>query len=367
MPKKILYFQQSFPNLTETFVKAEIRELLLRDYDLEVLCLTCNRDELVKIEFATRVFETAPSNLAQEIKKRTPDYIHVPWSTEAWRIIRPIAEQLEIPFGCSVHAADIWRRGNRLEPEELQALGAHPLCITIAVEGSFHREYLLWCKVPAEKLIITPNSVSLSGLPQPRETPPNRLQSIVSIGRAVPKKGFYTGIDAIRFMRMHGYDVRYHIIGGGEQSTEEGRALVAYAEQFPFITVSGMIAHSQALLQLRDADALLVPSIVAENGDSDGIPTVITEAMLLGVPVVATDVGSISDLVIDGETAFLARAADAASVAAKLVLLENSLQDPEKRQLLLQRAKRKAQRHETTASVNVLAEHLERRLGRFSR
>lgn len=366
MPKKILYFQQSFPNLTETFVKAEIHELLRRDYDVEVICLQRNEKELTSFGFPERVFESKPENLAQEIQKRQADYIQVPWSTEAWRILRPIAEQLGVRFGCSVHAADIWRRGNRLEPEELQSLGAHPLCVTVAVEGSYHRDYLLWCRVPKEKLIVTPNSVSAAALPPAREAFPERVERILSIGRPVAKKGFYCGIDAIRFLRMNSYNVQYRIVGGGEQSSEEGRVLSEYCKNFSFIHAEGMREHSKVLLELRDADVLLVPSIVAENGDSDGIPTVITEAMLLGVPVVATDVGSISDLVIDGETGFLARAADPSSLAEKLVQLDEILQDAEKSAALMQRAMKRAARHETIASVNVLVQHLEKQVGRFT-
>ncbi len=372
MPQKIIYFQQSFPNHTETFVKAEIAELLQRDYCVEVICLQANHEQLASIDFADRVFEIPRDSkdpylaLYQEIKKRSPDYLHAPWSTEAWRILRPLAEELQIPFGCSVHAADIWRRGNRLEPEELRDLGAHPQCVTIAVEGTYHRDYLRWCTVPEEKLLITPNSVPKEGLPEARELPPKELGVVCSIGRSVPKKGFYCGIDAMRFLHLNQYKVRYNIIGGGDEGSAEGKALQEYTKQFSFISATGMLPHSEALLQLRDSDALLVPSIVAENGDSDGVPTVITEAMLLGVPVVATDVGSISDLVIDGQTGYLARAADPSSLANKLRELAEVLKNQDAAAALIQRAKKQAARHETQASVNTLVAHLESKLGRFS-
>jgi glycosyltransferase involved in cell wall biosynthesis len=83
----------------------------------------------------------------------------------------------------------------------------------------------------------------------------------------------------------------------------------------------------------------------------------------MGTPVVTTDVGSITDLVIDGVTGFIARSGDPASLAKKIVELDQMLQDPEKSIQLIERAKFNATRHETQKSVSALADHLQKTIG----
>ncbi|MCB0325392.1 MAG: glycosyltransferase, partial [Bdellovibrionales bacterium] len=278
---------------------------------------------------------------------------------------RHIAEALEVPFGFSAHAADLWLRGNRLEPEELGALGQHPLCKTVAVIGSRHRDYMVWCGVPEEKIIVTPNCVARSHLPPPVPRSGKSLRTVVTVGRPVAKKGYYTAVDAVRMLRLRGLAVELEVIGGADTSAPQGQAFAEYARQFDFVRAEGMLPNHEVLERIARADALVASCMVAENGDSDGIPTVLPEAMLLRVPVVATDVGSISDLVVDRETGFLCRAGDAAALAQKLNELNTVVQDRGPLENLLEAAARRAGRHDVAASINVLVAHLEKALGRI--
>ena len=358
---RIVYFQQDFPKLTETFILAEIEELLRRGYDVKVLVCrpddkllanTLVRDHIVTLE------ELSAEALLASITALSPSYIHIHWVTEAKRIIMPIAEHLGIPFGFTAHAADLWKRGNRLEPEELQVVGNHRLCRTAAVEGTAHRDYLRYCSVPEEKIIITPNSVDSRNLP-PCETKESCTQ-LVCVGRPVAKKGFLVAVDAVRMLRMLGHQVSLCIVGGGDTSTALGVSLSQYVRSFDFISVTELCAHHDALKKIAASDLLVVPSMIAEDGDSDGLPTVIVEAMLMGVPVVASDVASIRDILIDEGTGFMSRPGDAASLVEAILKAISLYEDPKKVLQLIELAKRRALRHETQSSVNVLVEHLAR-------
>ncbi len=372
MSSTIVYFQQTFPKLTETFILAELNELRRRNYDVWVVGFDIDTDLLTGSPIADRVIAVARDstvegtyrNLIQVILSKNPHYLHAHWVTEAGRILRPIAEQLRIPFGFTAHAADLWLRGNRLEPEELNALGQGPLCVTGAVEGSRHRDYLQQCGFPIDKIVVTPNAVDSSLLPRVLESGARKITNILAVGRPVAKKGFYVAVDAVRLARLQGVDVSLRIIGGGDTSSELGRALAAYVAPYPDIEVEPMMPHRQVLERMIQADLLLMPSMIAENGDSDGLPTVLTEAMLMGLPVVSTDVASISDLVRDGETGFMSRAGDPASLARGILRAREVMADESQARALLDAAKQAAKHHEINASVSALLRHLEHKLGK---
>jgi glycosyltransferase involved in cell wall biosynthesis len=372
MPKTLVYFQEVHPVPTETFVQAEIEELFRRSYSLAVLthnlsqpglenCLY--RDVIYKVDTLGSV-ESAVLQLAQKAKSLDAAYLHSPFITDTSKFLVAVAEQLDIPFGFSCHAYDLWKRGARIEPERIKQIAVHPLCVTAATEGSKHREYLLSCGVPEHKIVITPNSVDRRKLPERKGSGRTSLSKLVVVGRPVPKKGVLVAIDAVRILRLRGFNLTLEIVGAGDLDTPYGQEVGRAAAQFDFISSSGMLNHVETINRIRDADALLMPSMVAEDGDSDGIPTVLTEAMLMGVPVVATDVGSISDLVIDGRSGLLARPGDPASLSAKIADL-SELFDQGKINTLISNAERQAVRHETQSSVNQLVAHLESSLGSF--
>lgn len=371
MLNSILYLQNQHPNLTETFVSAEISELSRRGYPVAVLTTQINAEHLPNIDYNDRLVEVPKTgseqndiaNLVETARQLQPSYIHSHFVTESNAMGFPVAMALGVPFGFTVHAYDIWLRGSRLEPEVLNALGNHHLCVTAASEGTKHRDYLHACGIPEEKLIITPNSVNSRRLPPERRTPPKAVKNIVAIGRPVPKKGFFVAIDAVRLLRLQGYDVTLEIIGGADPGKPLGPAVAAYASHFPFISACPMVSNEEAIEKIYQADALVMPSIIAESGDSDGIPTVLAEAMLMGVPVVTTDVGSITDLVVDAKTGFIARSGDPASLAAQLIRLDATLKSEPEAKALLQNAFERVQgQQEIKASVDVLEQHLIRNI-----
>ncbi|MCB0344123.1 MAG: glycosyltransferase [Bdellovibrionales bacterium] len=367
MLNSIVYLQDQHPNLTETFVSAEISELGRRSFPVAVVTKQINEQYLQNIDYNDRLVEVPRSgdeqtdiqNLIETVKQLQPAYIHSHFVTECNGIGFPVAKALGIPFGFTVHAYDIWLRGARVEPETLNALGNHPLCVTAASEGTKHKQYLLACGIPEHKLILTPNSVDQKRLPSERKAPPREIKRLVAVGRPVPKKGFFVAIDAVRLLRLQGYDVTLEIIGGADPGKPLGPVVAQYASHFPFVTACPMVSNKEAIEKIRSADALLMPSIIAENGDSDGIPTVMAEAMLMGVPVIATDVGSITDLIIHEQTGFISRSGDPASLAEQLLKLDTLLKDQTQAVAFLERAfKHVSGQQEIQASVNVLEHHL---------
>ena len=110
-----------------------------------------------------------------------------------------------------------------------------------------------------------------------------------------------------------------------------------------------MTAYEQASL-------LVAPSVVARDGDRDGLPNVVLEAAAIGVPIVATDAGGLGDLVRDGETGLVARPGDPADLAAKIAA---ALDDPDAAMARARQARAEVeQRFDAAAQTDKLMEAL---------
>lgn len=125
----------------------------------------------------------------------------------------------------------------------------------------------------------------------------------IQVGRLVDKKGFSDSLVALSKLKDE-YDFEFHIVGSGPN-------LTLYKEQVEKLSFRknvifhGALLHKETLNLIEDSDCLLVPSKTAPNGDMEGIPNVIKEAMLLGTLVIASRHSGIPEVVNDGQTGFL--------------------------------------------------------------
>lgn len=142
---------------------------------------------------------------------------------------------------------------------------------------------------------------------------------ILAVGRLVEKKGFSYLIEAVRLLVDGGHDVRLQIVGAGELRDSLQRQIIT-ANLQERVTLLGPRRQEELIELYRAASLFALPSIVLENGDRDGIPNVLVEAMRMGLPVVSTAVSGIPELVIAGETGLLVPPRDAAALAAALAL-----------------------------------------------
>lgn len=143
---------------------------------------------------------------------------------------------------------------------------------------------------------------------------------VLSVARLVPKKGIDDAVRAVARLAEDGVDVRYEVIGsGGERPRIE--ELIDRLALRDRITLLGERSHPEVRARLEDAHVLLAPSVTAKDGDQEGIPNVLKEAMASGMPVVATRHGGIPELVEDGVSGYLVAERDVASLADRLAFL----------------------------------------------
>lgn len=143
---------------------------------------------------------------------------------------------------------------------------------------------------------------------------------VVTVGRLVEKKGINYAIKAMARVVGSGRRVTYLIIGDGELRREL-ESLIQDLKLSAHVQLLGWKNHDQVVQVLQRAHILVAPSVTAENGDQEGIPNVLKEAMSMGLPVVSTWHSGIPELVEDGVSGYLVKERDVDSLADRLSYL----------------------------------------------
>ena len=155
---------------------------------------------------------------------------------------------------------------------------------------------------------------------QPRELVPGEPVKLLSIGRLAPKKGFGYAIEAVGELVRSGYDVSYTIVGDGDLKKDLEELIKKHALTTR-VHLAGWQTGPELAAHLAVAHVFLAPSVTADDGDEEGIPNVLKEAMAAGLPVVGTVHGGIPELVENGVTGLLAPERDVEALADCLVQL----------------------------------------------
>lgn len=157
----------------------------------------------------------------------------------------------------------------------------------------------------AERTIVIPNAVDVRGAPQTRPVRPRPL--LVAVGRLRPPKDFETLLRALALLPTDAFDAA--IVGEGPQRRElEG-----------LLARLGLEGRVRLEGERRDVPAVLAGAdVFVLSSRSEGLPVSVLEAMAAGLPVVASAVGGVAELVVDGETGILVRPADAEALAGAL-------------------------------------------------
>lgn len=146
------------------------------------------------------------------------------------------------------------------------------------------------------------------------QVPMQAPYKLLAVGRLVRTKGFDVLLTALARLRREGFPFRLTLVGDGWRR----RRLHAQMRRLRLTDVvdtPGFVPHDQLLQYMDDHDMLVVPSVVHSSGDRDGIPNVIMEALSNRLPVIATDVAGISEVIRDGETGLLIPQRDAVALA----------------------------------------------------
>ena len=254
--------------------------------------------------------------LARRFEEERIAHIHAPWAsgpaTAAW-----IASRLTgIPFTFTSRAWDIYPADGALKEKIRDA------AFVRSETGTNIRYLAQFCDGDTSKFHLTYNGVPLTTLREApvKMEPPFRF---LALGRFVGKKGYDFLLQACRILADRGVDFRLTMAGDGPRAPQLKRLArkldIADRVDFP-----GFVQYDAVSELISSSDMLIMPSVVHSSGDRDGIPTVIMECLMHRVPVIATDVSGIAEVIEDGVTGFLIPEKDPAAIAHAVVkMVEN--------------------------------------------
>ena len=170
----------------------------------------------------------------------------------------------------------------------------------------YWRNELLRLGAAARNVEVRRMGIDLDSHPfRARTLEPQKPLELVSIGRLVEKKGFGVAIEALSRVRSElPRPVVYHVIGDGPLRSE----LEALARKHGLddtLVFHGEKARADVSLLLERMHVMLVPSVTAQNGDVEGLPMVLLEAMARGLPVIASDHSGIPEAIQHDVTGWL--------------------------------------------------------------
>jgi glycosyltransferase involved in cell wall biosynthesis len=230
------------------------------------------------------------------------------------------AELTRIPFSMTLHGPEIFQSAQRWRLDAKVARAHFVACISefgrqqamrFSDEAHWHKLKVVRCGVNPSLYAAAPTAERTS-------------RDLLFVGRLEERKGVDILLDAVALLKASGSDVRLKIVGNGPQREALQRQTAALSLA-AVVTFAGTKDEAAVAEALRYSDVLVVPSL------SEGLPVVIMEALASGVPVVASAVDGIPELVREGETGRLVPPSDPQALAKTI---EQMLKDPGLRQRL---------------------------------
>ncbi len=341
---RIGYVVKTYPRFSETFIVSELLAREARGERFAIFSLRASTDERYHPELAR--LEAPVQHLPR------PERASSAWSALAEAalgdpvvvagVARELPDLLGAPVTDAVHAVRIARRARDLGIEHLHAhfastattvarlaarIAGLPYSFTAHAKDIFHDEVDeadLARKLADAHHVVTVSEYNLADLRRRFPSAAGRLHRVynglelgrfpfrarpahggplrvAAVGRLVEKKGFADLIEAVRMLDERGVRVEVRLAGGGELH-DDLAARIRSAGLDACFALLGPRTQAEVRELLDWCDVFAAPSVVGADGNADGLPTVLLEAMASGAPCVATDVTGIPEVVVDGVT-----------------------------------------------------------------
>ncbi len=253
--------------------------------------------------------------LAGEIRRRGYTHLHAHFANLPASVAEVASRMSGVPYSFTAHAKDIY-----LTPaEELRRKMDHARFVMTCTGYNERHLRGLGAETPVH-LAYHGVDVSLFNSSEENLAGEGGRPLILSVGRFCEKKGFPTLIEACRLLRERGREFECRIVGYGPMEGELRRR-IAEAGLNGVVTLPGQMRQTELAGIYRTARMFVLPCQVNEDGDRDGIPNVLLEAMASRLPVVSTAISGITELIEPGVNGMLARERDAESLAGAMDLL----------------------------------------------
>jgi len=367
---KILYITTNFEALTHTFITREVEKVRQAGNDVELLALrqiasekktrhpecdvsgckyvypvglgavlgstirclfkspgrfftalkkaTSDPNDSIRIKMKLGYQLMVATTLSTWVEERSFDHIHAHFASPPTTFAMYLHFLTGVPFSFTGHAADIFRDTSAMTPKIANATGV--VCIS-----EYNRNYFKTLVPDLDQTEIVHCSINLENFSRREKNQAQSPLAILAVGRCVPKKGFADLLSAFETLDQNGLDWRGTIAGDGPLLDE----LKAYAEELGIterLEFLGSVPQKRIMELIETSDVFVLPSVPVSDGDIDGIPVSLMEAMAMGCPVVSTYVSGIPELITDEKSGLLVQPNDPKALA---VAIERLAKDPE--------------------------------------
>ncbi|AUX64542.1 colanic acid biosynthesis glycosyltransferase WcaL [Escherichia coli] len=363
---KVGFFLLKFPLSSETFVLNQITAFIDMGFEVEIVALQKGDTEnthaaWTKYNLAarTRWLQDEPTGKVAKLRHRASQTLRGIHRKNTWQalnlkrygaesrnlilsaicgqVVRPLHADVFIahfgPAGVTAaklrelgvirgkiatifHGIDISSREvlNHYTPEYQQLFRRGDLMLPISDLWA-GRLQKMGC--PREKIAVSRMGVDMTRFsPRPVKAPATPLE-IISVARLTEKKGLHVAIEACRQLKEQGVAFRYRILGIGPWERRL-RTLIEQYQLEDVVEMPGFKPSHEVKAILDDADVFLLPSVTGADGDMEGIPVALMEAMAVGIPVVSTLHSGIPELVEADKSGWLVPENDSRALAQRL-------------------------------------------------
>lgn len=256
--------------------------------------------------------------LAFLVRERGIDHLHAHFGSVATTVARLAARLARVTYSFTAHAKDIFHQD--VDAESLGTkLSDASLVVTVS---DFNKRYLEDRFSQAQgRVVRLYNGIDLERFPF--RAPDRREKRIVAIGRLVEKKGFADLVDACALLRDRGCQFACQIVGAGPLEPKL-HAQISRLDLAGTVELTGPLPQERIGELVHRASVFAAPCVVGDDGNRDGLPTVLLEAMALGTPCVSTPVTGIPELLEHRHTGLLVGEGEPVELAGALdELLDN--------------------------------------------
>ena len=254
--------------------------------------------------------------LALSIKRLGIAHIHAHFASEPTSVAELVHLITGVSYSISAHAKDIY-----LSPPEIlrRKIALASFVVTCT---DYNRRYLESINDSNTPIHCVYHGLDTTCFKPSSNNKISTVPKLLSVGRFREKKGFRYLIEACKLLKERGYEFHCEIIGYGPEQAR----LEDLIQEFGLknnVSLTGILIHDDLKIKYAEATIFVLPCIVGKDGDRDGIPNVLLEAMAMEKPVISTRVSGIPEIIEQLETGFLVQEKDSKALAAVIALLFN--------------------------------------------
>ncbi len=365
---KILYITTNFEAVTHTFITREVEKVRQAGNKVELLALRRIDDKLKSTQpecdlsgcrfiypvgfgavfsSALRCLFTRPRRFVGTVKNATSgssdslkirikliyqvmvattqlgwfesqnfEHIHAHFASPPTSFAMHLHFLTGVPFSFTGHGADVFRDTSALDKKIATSAGV--VCIS-----EYNRRHYKTLVPELPQTAIVHCGINLDKFTRRTKKECSSTIAILAVGRCVPKKGFGDLLKALKELDTMGIEWTANIAGHGPLllDLQQTASDIGIADRLNFL---GSVPQKEITRLLNVADVFILPSVPVADGDIDGIPVSLMEAMAVGCPVISTEVSGIPELISDRKSGLLVKPHDPSGLAKAIKQLRET-------------------------------------------